>query len=77
MNKEIQQASEPVSKTMKYFRYWLATQLIEWGVRLLPDEYTRSRMALGMQWAADLINQELAIEDEHERDQATDHDLRT
>lgn len=30
---------------------------------MLPDEYTRSRMAMGMQWAADLINKELAIED--------------
>ena len=48
---------------MTYFRYWLSAQLIEWGVRMLPDEYTRSRMAMGMQWAADLINKELAIED--------------
>ncbi len=56
---------------MKYMRYWLAVQLIEWGVRILPDEYTRSRMALGLQWSADLINKELAIEEEYERDQAT------
>lgn len=48
---------------MTYFRYWLSAQLIEWGVRILPDEYTRSRMAMGMVWAADLINKELDIEE--------------
>lgn len=56
---------------MKYLRYWFAVQLIEWGVKMLPDEYTRSRMAMGMQWAADLINKELQIEEDSERSENT------
>lgn len=53
---------------MQYFRYWLASYLIELGIRVLPDDYTKSRMALGMQWAADLINKELSIESEYDED---------
>ena len=48
-----------------YFRYWLSTTIIEFGIRILPDDYTRSRMAMGIQWAADLINRELQIEEEY------------
>lgn len=41
------------------FRYYLSSQLIEWSINILPDDYTKSRMRMGVNIAADIMMKEL------------------
>lgn len=53
------------------FRYYLSSQLIEWSINILPDDYTKSRMRMGVNIAADIMMKEL---EEHFTDADIDED---
>lgn len=53
------------------FRYYMSSQLIEWSINILPDDYTKSRMRMGINIAADIMMKEL---EEHFTDVDIDED---
>lgn len=40
---------------MDNLRYSLSAALIDWGIRILPDEYTKACMKLGVQYSVALL----------------------
>lgn len=51
---------------MKQVRYWLSSLFLEWGVRLIPDEYPRIRVQMAIGTAADVMMAELSISEDEE-----------
>ena len=52
------------------FRYWLSSHLIDWSIKVLPDDYTKSMVTYGMtvataQMLADLEEQEEGAVERH------------
>lgn len=48
-------------KTIDAIRYRLALRLVSFAINwVLPDEYTRSRMQMGMIYTSQLIKKEIA-----------------
>lgn len=51
---------------MKAIRYYLSAMFIDWGVRLIPDDYPKMRMQLGIGTVVDLMLKELNENDSEE-----------
>lgn len=41
------------------FRYWMSANLLDAAIWILPDDYTKSRMRMGIGIAADMMIQEI------------------
>jgi len=46
------------------FRYWLSAELISWGVKVLPDEYSKGWMGYGIYVATEGMLEGLMDESE-------------
>ena len=44
---------------MKSIRYWLSSLFLDWGVRIIPDEYPRSRMHMGLSMGLQIMHEEM------------------
>lgn len=62
-------------KTIQSIRYKFALLLMRFAIKVvIPDEYTRSRMMIGMSFTANLINQEIRqLEEEENNEQTADN----
>lgn len=60
-------------KTIQSIRYKFALLLMQFAIKVvIPDEYTRSRMMLGMAFTANLINQEIRQLEEENNERTAD-----
>lgn len=45
------------------FRYWLSSELIGWGIAIIPDEFTKTWMKIGVSTAIEGIENDLTSDD--------------
>lgn len=46
---------------MKWLRYWLSGWFLEWGTRLIPDDYPKMKVQMALGLAADSMIRELEV----------------
>lgn len=50
---------------MRKLRYTLSAMFLEWGIKLIPDEYPRQSLQHGINFAADMMLNEMKEEEEY------------